>query len=486
MNVQIKAPDRAPGIFLSLLPVILLLAMFSVSIYTFGSYCSGGPNQIILLAGTALVIFIGMICGRSYRDLEKAMAQGISSFIPAIIILLLIGSLIGIWFLCGTVPTLVYYGTRIISPLFFYPSVAVICAVTSSCIGSSWNTGATVGVACMGICVTLGMDPAVTAGAVISGSYFGDKMSPLSETTNLASSSAEVSLFKHIHNMLYTTIPSIIIAVLIYAVIGFVSYSDNGVTVNTEFAGKIGELFNTNPLTILPLVILFYCTRKKYPTLITLFAGILSGIVIALIFQGPTVAAVFSGDESVLNTLKSLWKVSYGGLELHTENETINSLFSGGGMNGMLNVIFIIIAAMSFGSVMECTGCLNTLINLFIRNTLSSARLVISTLFTCLGVVLISGEQTMGIILPGRMFAPVYIRHKLDASVLTRTLEDGATITSVLIPWTTCGVFFTSVLGISTLDYLPYCFFNLINPVVAVIYALCGIKIIKLDPEEAS
>lgn len=476
--------QNIPGTFLSLFPVILLLILFSLSIYIFGSSCSSGPNQIILLLGTATVFAIGIFSGQRYDDIEKAMIKGVSNFIPAILILLLIGSLIGIWFLCGTVPTLVYYGIKIMHPTFFYPSVAVICALTSCCIGSSWNTGATIGVASLGISQALGMDPAITAGAVISGSYFGDKMSPLSETTNLASASGNVPLFKHIRNMVYTTIPSIITSVVIFAVIGLLTAKDHVKPVDADFTTRIAELFNTSIFTVFPLVVLIFCARKKYPTLVTIFAGIFAGILTALVFQNKTVAMILNSDESVLNTLKTIWNVSYQGLSLNTGSETVNSLFSGGGMNSMLNVMFIMLTAMCFGSVMEYTGCLKVIMRLFIKTTTSSARLIISTLFTCFGVVLISGEQALGIILPGRMYASIYQKHNLNGSVLTRTLEDGATITSVLVPWTTCGVFFSEVLGISTLDYLPYCFFNLINPCLAVLFAVFGIKIFKISEQE--
>lgn len=472
---------QQPNIVLSFLPVVILLLLFALSILTFGDECSSGPNQVVLLIGTAIVFIIAILSGQKYQQLEQDLIKGISNFIPACIILLLIGSLIAIWFLCGTVPTLIYYGVQIMNPTFFYPSVVIICALSSISIGSSWNTGATLGVACVGIAQALGLDLAITVGAVISGAYFGDKMSPLSETTNLASASGNVPLFKHIKNMIYTTIPSIVLATILFLIIGLVTVEAKDHAIDLSFINKIKEIFSINIFTLTPLVVLIYCARKRLPTLISIFIGIAVGIAIALIFQNETISKIWNADQSIWLSLKALWQVSYAGLSIHTDHETINKLLSGGGMNSMLNVVFIILSAMCFGTAMESSGCLDRIMKLMIKASTSASKLIISTLLTCFGVVVISGEQTMGIILPGRMYASIYQKHDLDGSVLTRTLEDGATITSVLIPWTTCGVFFSEILGINTLEYLPYCFFNIINPILAIIYAILGIKIFKIN-----
>ncbi len=472
--------EKAPNFFLSLIPVAFLLFFLGLSIYNFGDNCSSGPNQIVLFASTVVVFIVAMISKQRYEDLEKGMIHGITSTIPACLILLFVGILIGIWFVSGTVSTMIYIGMNLLNVKIFYACVAFVCAIISMCIGSSWNTAATVGIAFLGISKILGLDPVITTGAIISGSYFGDKMSPLSETTNLASAVSVVNIFAHIKSMMWTTIPSITIAIIAFAIIGF-SSETKSTNVDTEsIKNLLSSTFNISLWCLIPIVILVYLAIKKYPPIFTIFVGIISGLLVALIFQYDAITSIFNTDGSFLENTKALWTITYDGLTLHTDNKTFNDLLSGGGMFSMLNVVLLILSAMCFGSVMEYSGCLYRIMTVVLKLTNSAGKLVLATLFTCLGVNLISGEQCMGVILPGKMYLSMYKEMKIAPTVMSRSLEDGATITSVLIPWSTCGVFFSDIMGISTLEYMPYCLFNITNFCLAVIFALLGIRIVRL------
>lgn len=473
--------EKAPNIFLALLPVVFLLSFLGLSIYTFGDDCSSGPNQIVLFAGTVVVFIVALLSRQNYTDLEKGMIHGISTTIPACLILLFVGILIGVWFISGTVPTMIYIGMHLINEKIFYACVALVCSLVSMCVGSSWNTAATVGIAFMGISAILGLDPVITAGAVISGAYFGDKMSPLSETTNLASAVSSVNIFTHIRSMMWTTIPSVLIAIAGFAVIGlFSAPADRGIE-NEAMEKMLLSTFNVSGWCLIPLFILIYLAVRRHPPILTIFAGIISGLIVAVIFQYDSITGIFNTDGSVMQNMKALWIITYNGLKLNTANAEFNDLLSGGGMYGMLGTVLLILAAMCFGSAMEYSGCLHSIMSVVVRFTTTAGRLVITTVLTGLGVNLISGEQCMGVILPGKMFQGLYAEMRINHSVLSRSLEDGATITSVLIPWSTCGVYFSGVLGISTLDYLPYCFFNLTNFVLALIFASLGIRITRVE-----
>jgi NhaC family Na+:H+ antiporter len=472
---------NTPNLFLSLIPLVFLFSLLGLSLYCFGDDCVSGPNQIALFASTIVVFIVSIISGQKYRDLENGMIKGISITLPACLILLFVGALIGVWFISGTIPTMIYFGMNLLHAKVFYPCVAIVCAVVSMCIGSSWNTAATIGIACLGISQGLGLNPLITAGAVISGSYFGDKMSPLSGTTNIASAVSQVNLFSHIKSMTTTTIPSIIISVIMFAVVGLITEPDTGKDSigNESFRNILNNSFNISLWCILPLAILLYLAVKRTHSIFTICAGIIAGLVIAVIFQYDSITRLLHTDGSVLENIKSLWQITYNGLNLETGNKNFDTLLSGGGMARMLNTVILMFATMSFGSVMECSGCLGRIMSEAVLFINSAGKLVLATVFSAIGINAISGEQSMSVILPGRMYVDLYKNMKIAPTVLSRSLEDGGTITSVLIPWSTCGVYFSGLLKISTLDYLPYCFFNLVNVGMAVLFALLGIGIVK-------
>lgn len=477
-NDSVNTRLKEHNFFTATTPLFCLIFLLATSVYTFGEDCSSGPNQIVLFICAMIAVGFGCWRGQHYNDLERGIVQGISTALAASLILLFIGALIGVWLLSGTVPTLIYYGVQIINEQWFYTCAVIVSALVSISIGSSWTTAATIGVAFIGMANALGMNPAITAGAIISGAYFGDKMSPLSETTNLAAAVAETPLFAHIRNMVWTTVPSLLLAIIIFTVFGFMQYSDASVIHNSnELLSRLNEYYDISVLNLIPLVVLIVLAVLKVPALLTIFAGIVVGALEALIFQGHTISIIFAHDNDILANLVSLWRSAFNGIEIHTANEEFNSLLSGGGMNSMLNTIFLILAALSFGSSMESTGALDYIIKKILIIARNAKGIICSTILTCLGVNIISGDQYMSIIIPGRMYKHAYKKLNLKQTALSRSLEDGGTITSVLVPWNTCAVYISGVLGVTTFTYLPYCFFNLINPILAIIFGFIGFKI---------
>ena len=470
------------------LPLICLIIMMSLSVHIFGADSSQGPNQIALFICAIMAIVIGLWRGMKYDDIEHGMVQGISVALSACLILLFIGALIGVWMLSGTVPTIIYYGIQIINPQWFFTCALVVCALVSISIGSSWSTCATIGVAFIGMSVPLNMPIEITAGAVISGAYFGDKMSPLSETTNLAAAVGEVSLFDHIKNMIWTTAPSLIIAAIIFSVLGFNYAGNNGDSAvsSMQLINDLKKYYDISLVNLVPLVVLITLTIMRLPVLIIIFISIVVGALVALLLQGPAIAATFEHANELSSNLISIWKASFNGIEMSTSNQELNELLSGGGMNSMLNTIFLLIAALSFGATMETTGSITYMIGHLLKIAKTTARVLIATVLSCVGLNIVTGDQYMSIIMPGRMYKRAYKELGLGNLALTRNLEDGATITSVLVPWNTCAVFVSGVLGVSTFSYLPYCFFNLLSPIIAILFAIFGIKIVKAVAEKKS
>lgn len=478
---QHKTP-RVPSLIDALIPLIVLIALLSASVAWFGNDSSSGPNQIALLLAAGVALIIGLKNGYQWAELEKAMVKGISLSLGAILILLVVGSLIGMWLLSGTVPTLIYFGLKVISPSWFYPATCILCGIVAMSIGSSWTTAATIGVALMGVGGGLGLSPAVTAGAVISGAYFGDKLSPLSETTNLAPAVAGADLFSHIHHMLWTTVPSFVLAIILFSVLGLTE----DVTVQpgkiAEYSAILEQKFNIGLLMLVPLVILLGMAIKKVPAFPAVFIGSLLGGVWAVIFQQPLITELNQGDGSMAAQIKLLWHTMHSGVNIQTNDPKLTDLLSGGGMSGMLTTIWLIVCALAFGAVMEKVGLLRKFVDIILKAAKSTGSLISSTILTCFGTNLIAADQYMAIVMPGRMYKEEFERRGLSSVNLSRTLEDGGTITSPLIPWNTCGAYMHSVLAVNPLDYAFYCFFNLINPLLAIIYAYLGIKILRITP----
>lgn len=478
---QIKAPTFLDAS----IPLIVLVVLLSLSVYLYGSDSSYGANQIALFVAAFVGVIIGLKNGYGWADIEQAMVKGISLSLGALLILFSVGALIGTWLLAGTVPSLIYYGLQLLDPSWFYAASCLLCAVVALSIGSSWTTAATIGVALIGVASGLGMSTAVTAGAIVSGAYFGDKMSPVSETTNLAPAVAGSNLFEHIRHMTWTTIPSLALALIIFAVMGFnadVAADDSQIRAISE---ALLQHFNISPIMLVPLAVLMAMAVKKVPAFPTVFIGALLGGVWAVLFQPELVAKMADPAlNTVLATLKVVWSTLHGGFVIETQNAELDKLLNGGGMVKMLNTCWLIFSAMMFGAVLEHVGLLRKFVEAILHKAHSTGSLITSTIATCIATNILTADQYMAIVMPGRMFKEEYERRGLAPVNLSRTLEDGGTITSPLIPWNTCGAYMHGVLNVSPLDYAMYAFFNLINPVLAVIYAYMGIKVLKLTPPD--
>lgn len=468
----------------ALIPIGILVILLGSSVYFFGDDSSYGPNQIALLFAAAIACLVGLKNGFSWETLEQAMVKGITISLGAVLILLTVGALIGTWLLSGTVPTLIYYGLQLINPHWFYAASCVLCGVVAMSIGSSWTTAATIGVALLGVSTGLGLDQVVTAGAVISGAYFGDKLSPLSETTNLAPAVAGSNLFDHIHHMLWTTVPSFIIALIIFLVMGFNAEDVPNNARIEEITSILQQNFNIGIEMLVPLVVLLALAIRKMPAFPAVAIGALVGAIWALLFQQDLIQSQLPKDISaVVGTIKLVWSSFFAGFSIETGDAKMDKLLSGGGMANMLNTTWLIICAMMFGAVMERVGLLKIFVASILKVAKSTGSLIASTIATCIGTNLIAADQYMAIVMPGRMYKEEYEKRGLANVNLSRTLEDGGTITSPLIPWNTCGAYMQSVLLINPLDYAMYAFFNLINPLLAIIYAYLGIKILKIEPK---
>ena len=472
---------REPSMVDALIPIIVLVFLLITAVTYFGDSSSSGPNQIALLFSMGIAIIIGIKNGARWHDVEQAIVNGISLSLGAILILLSVGALIGTWLLSGTVPTMIYYGLQILDPSWFYAACCIICGVVAMSIGSSWTTAATIGVALLGIAQGLGLSPEITAGAVISGAYFGDKISPLSETTNLAPAVAGSELFAHIRYMLWTTVPSIITALILFVILGLnetATASGNSIAVLNE---QLAKQFDLSIFNLVPLLVLLILAIKKVPAFPAVSIGALIGALWAVIFQQELILRLAGESIDVLTAnITVVWSAFYDGVAIETGNAELNELLSGGGMASMLNTIWLIMCALSFGAVLEHLGMLRKFVNVILASAKSTGSLIASTVATCIGTNLITADQYMSIVMPGRMYKEEYQRRGLDPVVLSRTLEDSGTITSPLIPWNTCGAYMYGVLAVNPLDYIFYCFFNLINPILAIVYGYMGFKIKKL------
>ena len=462
---------------IALLPILFLITLLSLNVYYYGDDALSGANQMTLLLSGAFCSFLAIIRGTPWHNIIEGIRNSISDTLPALLILLLIGALAGTWLISGIVPAMIYYGLQIVNPTYFLIAACIVSAIISLVTGSSWSTIATIGVALLGIGKAIGMSEAMVAGAIISGAYFGDKMSPLSDTTNLAPAMAGVDLFTHIRYMSYTTIPSICITLIIFLFLGLNLDTQTSADDISTIQNAINSKFNisiwlfTVPAIVIGLII------KKIPAIPALFIGTILGGIAAIIFQTEIITELGGSNNYFQNSFTVLMDAMARDVSIVTENGMINELLSTGGMNGMLNTVWLILCAMCFGGSMEASGFLNKLSTSFMKMATNTASLVATTTGTCVFFNLTASDQYLSIIVPGKMFTETYKKNGLAPENLSRTLEDSGTVTSVLIPWNTCGATQASVLGVSTLTYLPFCFFNIISPFMTMMYAIIGIKI---------
>ncbi len=469
-----------PSPLLSLVPILILVAMLAVTIHLFGSDALAGGSQVCLITASAICVLIGMGgYKRTWKEFEDAITKNIAGIGTALLILLLIGALSGAWMVCGVVPTLIYYGIQIIDPNFFLVSTCVICAIVSVMTGSSWTTIATIGIALLGIGKALGFEEGWIAGAIVSGAYFGDKVSPLSDTTVLASSTVGTPLFTHIKYLLLTTVPSMLITLIIFTIAGLSFESPSSIQI-AKFTQALGDKFHISIWLMIVPIVTGVMIAKRVPSIITLFLSAMLAIVFAFIFQPELLLEISGTGEGVMSLVKGGMNTLFGSTSLDAGNAEINDLISTRGMSGMMDTIWLIICAMCFGGAMTAGGMLASITSVFVRFTKKCVSLVSSTVATGLFMNLTTADQYISIILTGNMFKDIYKKNGYDSRLLGRTVEDSVTVTSPLIPWNSCGMTQSTVLGVSTFVYFPYCFFNYISPLMSIFMAAIGYKIYRL------
>ena len=472
---------KSPTLIDAIIPIIVLIIMLSVSVYLYGDNSSYGANQIALILSASIAAIIAIKNGYSWKEVESGIVKGIGMGMRAILILLAVGALIGTLIMSGTVPAMIFYGLDILSPSFFYFTACIICAISSISIGSSWTVAGTLGVALMGIATGLGLSPSVTAGAIISGAYFGDKMSPLSDTTNLAPAIAGTDLFSHIRHMAWTTGPSLIIALIIFLIMGLTSNAEGNAEGLELIQSTLNQIFNISIISFVPIIVIFVLAYKKMPAFPTILIGALLAGLFSILLQPEVVSNFVNQPElsSALTMISGVWTALHSGFVLESGVTVVDDLLTRGGMASMLNTIWLVVCALTFGAVLETAQLLHKLVEKVLIFANSTGSLIVTTIATCIGINIIAADQYIAIVLPGRMYRAEFKRRKLASRNLSRALEDSGTITSPLIPWNTCGAYMSASLGIATFSYVPYCFFNLVNPVIAILYALLNVKIVK-------
>ncbi len=482
-----NSQPKDPTLVDALIPIVSLVAMLGLSVHLFGSDSSSGPNQIVLTLGAAIAAIVAIQNGHPWSDILEAIVDGISTSMNAVLILLSVGGLIGTWLMAGTVPSLIYYGLEILNPQWFYVAACLICAISALSTGSSWTVAGTLGVALIGVSMGLGLSSAIAAGAIISGAYFGDKMSPLSDTTNLAPAVAQTDLFTHIKHMAWTTTPSFVIALILFTIVGMGADVSADSDALALLSNTLQDSFNVTPLALLPLVVVFTMAFRKVPPLPTILFGALFGGFMALVLQ-PDVVLAFADSPELdrgLAMTKGIWLALANGYVSTTGVPEVDDLLTRGGMSSMLVTIWLILTAMAFGAVLEHSGMLMRLIQSALRAAKSTGSLVMTVALSAIGINIVAADQYIAIVLPGKMFKAEFQRRGLQPKNLSRVIEDSGTLTSPLVPWNTCGAYMAATLGVATLAYLPFVFFNLINPLISIAYGFTGFTIETLDDVEA-
>ncbi len=467
---------------LALVPIAVLVSMLALVIKVFGADAIEGGSQIALLVASSVAALISVtVCRCKWSTLEKAIVDNIKTSASAIIILLLIGAVASTWMMSGVVPTLMYYGLHIIHPKVFLAVACLICAIVAIVTGSSWTTIATIGVALMGIGEAQGFSEGWIAGAIISGAYFGDKVSALSDTTVLASSTVRVPLFEHIKYMTITTVPSFLITLVVFMVVSF-TYTTDGSMQVAELTETLSNSFNISAWLLIVPIVTMILIAKRLPALVTLFLSVVMACVAMVVFQPEIVQSI--GGEGVYSAFRALMITCSTSTSIETGSAMLNDLVATSGMYGMLNTIWLVLCAMCFGGVMSGSGMLAAITQLFAKFVYRTASIVASTLTTGVVANLVTADQYISIIITGETFRDLYAKRGLEGRLLSRSVEDAATVTSVLIPWNSCGMTQSTVLGVATLTYLPYCLFNIISPLMSLLIAIIGFKIKKAEKSE--
>ena len=466
---KVPRQKKEPSLGISLIPVIAIITALGVAIIVFEQ----DPHIPIIIGAIVAALIAVFSLGYSWEEVQRGIIDSIGSVMQAIIILAIIGMLIGTWIGGGIVPTLIYYGLQILSPSFFLITALLICSIVAVSTGSSWTTAGTVGVALIGIAQGLGISPALAAGTIVSGAYFGDKMSPLSDTTNLAPAMAGANLFDHIRHMVYTTGAAYVIVAIIYIIIGL-QYRGSAID-SSQIDGilaAIESIYTINPLLLLVPVITITAVAMKIPAIPGLLLGVGLGA-IAMLFQGG------QGLGEIIGAI-------HYGVEAATGHEMVDDLLTGGGLDSMMWTISLIMAALTFGGILEVTGMMATIANKMLEGAINTGSLVLVTVVSCIFINVLCADQYLAIALPGKMFKEEYAKRGLSPRNLSRALEDSGTLTSALVPWNTCGAAMAGFLGVATLAYAPYAFLNILTPIISVIFGYLGISIMTMDEDPSS
>jgi len=480
-----ESEPRPPTLLDAVIPVVALIVLIGTTVVLFGTDATGGPLQVALLLSAVVAALVALKNGHSSARVRDAAIGGISSALGAVFILLAVGSLIGTWNMAGTIPTIVSYGVGILSETWFYPATVVVCGLTGLAIGSSWTTAATLGVAFIALAPLVGASPAITAGAVISGAYFGDKLSPVSETTVLTPSMVGgVTTNQHIGAMIWTSGPAIAIALAIFAAIGLTSTASGPGFDPAQAQAALAAEFRISPINLVPMVLLIVLSVRRAPPFLSIFLSALFAGVLAVFTQTAVVTAFVDrpGAGPLEVAIVGIFSAMANGFELNTGNATMDALFSRGGMSSMLFTIWLVLGALSFASIMEDAGFLERLIRPVLARAKSTGRLIAAVIGTSIGLNIIAGDQYVAIVMPSRIFRLEFAKRGIAPRMLSRAVEDAGTVTSPLVPWNSCGAYMAGVLGVATISYLPYCFFNLASPVISLLYGLTGFRIEHITP----
>lgn len=467
---------RKPSVGLALVPVLALIGLLALSYLLFHDTAALGPNQVALAVAAMVAYGVGRRCGHSGDNLRQAGVQGVSTGISAIFILLAVGALIGTWAMSGTLLSMVYYGLKLLQPNYLYMSSCLICAVVALSIGSSWTVAGTIGIGLIGVTQRMGLDPAITAGAVISGAYFGDKSSPLSDTANLACAAAGSQLYDHVKESLWTSVPALVLALVVFSMLGSPGDFDASATLDA-----LRELHSPSVLHFLPLFLVLALAMLRWPPATTIMLGALAGGLLAVTEAPERVLAFASAPElpPALGLLKGVWQAMATGFVSQTAVAPVDTLLSRGGMSSMMGTIWLIISALGFGGIAERAGVLDVLITPLINRAKNTGALIATLIGSCVTTNVLASDQYIAIVLPGRMFRSAFENRGLDPVVQSRALGDSATVTSPLIPWNSCGAYMAAALGVGTLSYLPYAVFNIANPLISVGFGILGFRMLR-------
>ena len=469
----------------ALLPIGTLVLLLVIAVVIFGDETTGGPAQIALICAGMLTAYIGTRKGLTWKALEQAAVDAISNAMVAILILLMVGALIGVWIASGVIPTIIYYGSLILEPSIFYVASLLLCAVVSLAIGSSWTTAGTVGIALISVAGAMELSLEMTAGAIISGAYFGDKLSPLSDTTNLASGLSGTELFTHIRFLLWTTVPAFLVAFIFFAFASLSVTDTVPAEQMEEMRATLAEYFTLNGFLFIPLICMLLMAVRQIPPLVAIFLSIFIGGLMGAILQDSGANTV--GTLNIFaRQIEAYWLAAAVGFELDSGNAALDGLLSRGGMVSMLTTIWLIICAMFFSGMMERTGVLQRLLVTMLTLFKKDGQLISGAGLTAIAANIVASDQYMSIVLTSRMYSEEFRRKGLDPANLSRVVEDNGTVTSPLIPWNTCGAFMAGTLGVATFAYLPFCIFNIMSPIVSHVYAAIGFKIVKSDNGDAA